>query len=64
MFERLGRLAAGIRVASTPPAEPVPDWLADRLIRTGGMSRAEVAALTLEEAVDRWAAFAARPREP
>jgi mRNA interferase RelE/StbE len=63
VVERLGRLAAGIIVAKTPPREPVPDWLADRLIHTVGMPRAEVAALTLEEAVDRWATFTARPRE-
>jgi mRNA interferase RelE/StbE len=63
VVERLGRLAAGITVARTPTREPVPGWLADRLIHTVGMPRAEVAALTLEEAVDRWAAFTARPRE-
>jgi mRNA interferase RelE/StbE len=62
VVERLGRLT-GITVAKAPPREPVPGWLADRLIHTVGMPRAEVAALTLEQAVDRWAAFTARPRE-
>lgn len=34
--------------------EPVPDWLAKRLIHVAGMAPRDVAALSLEEAVDRW----------
>ncbi|MFV2194947.1 type II toxin-antitoxin system RelE family toxin [Nocardiopsis sp. LOL_012] len=46
----------------TPRREPVPDWLAERLIHTAGMPPEEVAALDLEQAVDRWADFRSRPR--
>ncbi|GIH46135.1 hypothetical protein Mro03_13140 [Microbispora rosea subsp. rosea] len=42
--------------------EPVPDWLADRLIFTVGMSREDVAALDLQQAVDLWAEFRSSPR--
>jgi mRNA interferase RelE/StbE len=40
----------------------VPDWLADRLIFSIGMAHEEVAALSLEEPVDRSADFARRSR--
>jgi mRNA interferase RelE/StbE len=49
-------------VDATPPAEPVPDWLADRLVHTVGLAREEVAALTLEQAVDRWTAYVSEPK--
>ncbi|GII88518.1 hypothetical protein Ssi03_65080 [Sphaerisporangium siamense] len=39
IIERLGAMADHIRVGQPPAREPVPDWLADRLIRTVGMSR-------------------------
>jgi mRNA interferase RelE/StbE len=41
--------------------EPVPDWLADRLIHTVGMTPQDVAALNLKEAVDRWGNFMSKP---
>jgi mRNA interferase RelE/StbE len=58
---RLGRLAPGIQPAEPPPqpAEPVPDWLAERLIRTVGLRREWVAALDLRRAVDLWSDFMA-----
>ncbi|MEN3534955.1 type II toxin-antitoxin system RelE/ParE family toxin [Microbispora sp. ZYX-F-249] len=62
VIERLGALADHIRVEHPPPREPVPDWLADRLIYTVGMSREDVAALDLQQAVDLWADFRSRPR--
>ncbi|WP_433221810.1 type II toxin-antitoxin system RelE family toxin [Microtetraspora malaysiensis] len=62
IIERLGPLAGHIRVDEPPPREPVPDWLADRLIYTVGMSREEVAALDLEKAVDLWAEFRSSSR--
>ncbi len=40
----------------------MPDWLAERLIYTIGMSREEVAALDLQQAVDLWADFRSSPR--
>ncbi|GLW23623.1 hypothetical protein DI270_015230 [Microbispora triticiradicis] len=62
VIERLGALAAHIRVEQPPSREPVPDWLADRLIYTVGMSREDVAALDLQQAVDLWADFRSNPR--
>jgi mRNA interferase RelE/StbE len=62
VIERLGRLAGHLAAATQVRTEPVPDWLAERLIHTVGMPRAEVAALDLEAAVDAWTAFMSRPR--
>lgn len=68
VVERLGRLSGDIAAAKAITAataisrDPVPDWLADRLVHTVGMAREEVAALGLEQAVDLWAEFTARPR--
>jgi mRNA interferase RelE/StbE len=42
--------------------EPVPNWLAARLIDTVGMTPQDVAALSLEEAVDRCGDFMSKPR--
>ncbi|RDI33591.1 type II toxin-antitoxin system RelE family toxin [Lentzea flaviverrucosa] len=63
---RLGRLAGDVVVEETPPREPVPDWLAQRLVRTAGIPPVQVAALSLEQAVDLWTDFmsASRPSEP
>lgn len=61
VVERLGRSAESLDVPPTPTCEPVPDWLAQRLIHTVGMQPAEVAALSLEQAVDRWAEYISRP---
>lgn len=63
VIERFGRLVSDINLPDQEQGDPVPDWLANRLIHTASMRREEVATLTLEEAVDRWAAFTARPRE-
>lgn len=56
---RLGRLAGDV---VEPPRDPVPDWLAQRLVHTAGMAPEKVAALDLEQAVDLWAAFTNSPR--
>ncbi|WP_433632073.1 type II toxin-antitoxin system RelE family toxin [Nocardia sp. CA-120079] len=61
VVERLGRSAESLVVPPTPMREPVPDWLAQRLIHTVGMAPTEVAALGLEQAVDRWAEYTSRP---
>jgi mRNA interferase RelE/StbE len=61
VIERLGRLAKGIEVVPDRVVEPVPDWLADRLIYTAHVPREEVAAMDLEQAVDRWAKFISEP---
>ncbi|WP_040869847.1 type II toxin-antitoxin system RelE family toxin [Nocardia exalbida] len=61
VVQRLGRSAESLGIPPTPIREPVPDWLAQRLIHTVGMAPAEVAALSLEQAVDRWAEYTSRP---
>jgi mRNA interferase RelE/StbE len=61
VVERLGRLAREVTVPATPLREPVPEWLAARLIHAVGMSAQDVAALSLEEAVDRWGLFMSQP---
>jgi mRNA interferase RelE/StbE len=62
VIEQLGRAAGGVVATNQISREPVPDWLAERLIFTVGMRREEVAALDLREAVDVWAAFRSRPK--
>jgi mRNA interferase RelE/StbE len=61
VVQRLGRLAGNVVVPSTSVREPVPDWLAQRLIHTVGMAPQDVAALSLEEAVDRWGEYMSKP---
>ncbi|WP_274561629.1 type II toxin-antitoxin system RelE family toxin [Streptomyces spiramyceticus] len=63
VIERLGRLAGDVTSRAQPSKEPVPDWLAERLVHTAGMAREEVAALTLQQAVDLWTDFMSQPRE-
>lgn len=55
VIEKLGRLTGDVVVPVVSAREPVPEWLARRLIYTAGLTPQEVAALGLEEAVDRWA---------
>lgn len=64
VVERLGRLTGGIEPSrhDTSP-EPVPDWLAEKLIHVAKMPVAEVAALDAREAFERWNAFITSPRE-
>jgi mRNA interferase RelE/StbE len=62
VIERLGRLASDVDVIADKTREPVPGWLAERLIQTAGMLREDVAALDLRETVDRWAAFTSSPQ--
>ena len=61
VIERLGRLAGDVVAPALKAREPVPDWLASRLIHTVGMTAQDVAALSLEEAVDRWGTFMSKP---
>ena len=57
VIERLGRLTGDVVVPPAVVREPVPHWLAQRLTHTVGMAPQEIAAMSLEEAVDRWAEF-------
>jgi mRNA interferase RelE/StbE len=61
VIERIGRLAGQIVVPQPATPDPVPAWLADRLVHTVGLTRQEVAAMDLREAVDRWTVFVSRP---
>ncbi|GAA3664609.1 hypothetical protein GCM10022267_58590 [Lentzea roselyniae] len=58
---RLGRLAGDVIVEQPVVREPVPDWLAQRLVHTAGVPVEKVAALSLEQAVDLWTAFISSP---
>jgi mRNA interferase RelE/StbE len=62
VIERLGRLSGGVTAPAAPAREPVPDWLAARLVHAVGMAPQDVAALSLEEAVDRWGHFMSKSR--
>ncbi|HEY8473421.1 MAG TPA: type II toxin-antitoxin system RelE/ParE family toxin [Natronosporangium sp.] len=64
VVEQLGRLAGDVDIPQSPLREPVPAWLADRLICTAGIPREEVAALDLQQAVDMWTTYVSRPQEP
>jgi len=55
--ERLGKLVGRVAVPQPKPREPVPDWLAERLIYTVGLPAQQVAAMSLEEAVDCWGEY-------
>jgi mRNA interferase RelE/StbE len=57
VVERLGRLTGNVVVPVTPIRDPVPGWLARRLIDTVGMTPQDVAALSLEQAVDIWGEY-------
>lgn len=54
VMERLGKLADGLEISVPTTVQPVPGWLADRLIYTVGLAREAVAAMDLQQAVDRW----------
>jgi mRNA interferase RelE/StbE len=59
VVRRLGRMTGriGPEPAGPPKPAPVPDWLAERLVRTVGLRRERVAALDLQRAVDLWADY-------
>ncbi|HEY0498311.1 MAG TPA: type II toxin-antitoxin system RelE/ParE family toxin [Kutzneria sp.] len=61
VIARLGRMVGDVVVPASAPSEPVPDWLANRLIHTVGVAPEKVAALGLEQAVDLWTAFISGP---
>lgn len=61
IIERLGRIVGAITAPASPTRELVPDWLAHRLTYTVGIPPQEVAAMSLQEAVDRWGEFTSKP---
>jgi mRNA interferase RelE/StbE len=40
--------------------DPVPTWLADRLVKTAGLDGSAVAQMSLQQAVDAWTAIVSR----
>ena len=63
LLGRLGRLTGTPAVPASRRREPVPDWLADRLVRDGGRTRIAVAALDAATAFDEWHRFLTEPGE-
>lgn len=61
VVELLGRQSWHIAPASEPVAEPLPDWLVDRLVRTARIPRRDVEGMDLQTAVDAWTAHTAKP---
>lgn len=63
VVQLLGTATGTVSAAPEPVAPPpVPHWLASRLAEQAGMSEEEIAALTPEQAMDRWEAFITRER--
>lgn len=62
VLELLGAMTKDIVIDQPPVRDPVPDWLADRLIHTVGMAREDVAALNLQQAVDLWTEYISKAR--
>jgi mRNA interferase RelE/StbE len=54
ILERLGRLTGTVPAARGRGGEPVPDWLADALLRHTPLSRLDVAAMDAATAFDAW----------
>lgn len=65
LVARLGKVSAGLSATPEPPAAvshpPLPEWLRARLVDQVGLTVDTVNALTLEQAVDTWTAWASRP---
>jgi mRNA interferase RelE/StbE len=61
--QRLARLTGVRPVASERLRAPVPDWLADALVRDAGLTRLAVAAMDATTAFDAWNRFGTPSRE-
>jgi mRNA interferase RelE/StbE len=63
VIERLGKAAAGLSATSEPAmADPVPNWLINRLTRQVGLAPDTVTRMSLQEAVDAWTDWTNRQR--
>ena len=58
-LRRLGRLTGARPVPQSRLRAPVPDWLADALVRDAGLTRLAVAAMDAATAFDTWNALRA-----
>ena len=58
-LRRLGRLTGARPVPQSRLRAPVPDWLADSLVRDAGLTRLAVAAMDAATAFDTWNALRA-----
>ena len=54
ILERLGRLTGTVPARRGRGGEPVPEWLADALLRHTSLTRLEVAAMDAAAAFDAW----------
>ena len=63
LLERLGRVTGTAVVPAARRREPVPDWLAERLVTEVGRTRIAVAALDAATAFDEWNRFLTEPGE-
>jgi hypothetical protein len=54
ILERLGRLTGTVPTVGPGGGEPVPDWLADALLRQTPLTRLEIAAMDAATAFDAW----------
>jgi mRNA interferase RelE/StbE len=59
--QRLSRLTGVRPVPSDRLRAPVPDWLADALVREAGLTRLAVAAMDATTAFDEWSRFLTEP---
>ncbi len=59
--QRLARLTGVRPVSSERLRAPVPDWLADALVRQAGLTRLAVAAMDATTAFDAWTRFLVPP---
>jgi hypothetical protein len=61
--QRLGRITGVRPIPRDRLRAPVPDWLADVLVRDAGLTRLAVAAMDATTAFDAWNRFLAPPPE-
>lgn len=62
LLKRFGMDSSTQEPPAAPPEEPVPDWLRERLLDRAGLPADKVAAMSLQEAVDAWTTWTARPK--
>ena len=64
VIARLGRAAGDLVAAVEPLNDPVPPWLAERLVKQAHLRSHDVAKLSGVEAIGIWEAFLSSPPEP